>query len=118
MLRSNASDVSAEQLPMPSDLKASAASTPEVPAIEPPSVKLIVRLFVIPLVIVGAAVGVMFLIGRMAGGEPSFDEAIARLKSTAGGERTGDFLIGPGAKQRYLDAQTLTDKMKSGMNDA
>src|SRR5438094_475171 len=114
MLRSNASDVSAEQLLMPSDLKAPAASTPEAPAIEPPSVKLIVRLFLIPLIIVAAAVGVMFLIGRMAGGEPSFEEAIARLKATAGGQRTADFLVGPGAKQRYLDAKTLTDKMKSG----
>src|SRR5207249_2761171 len=117
MLRSNASDLSAEQLPMPSDLKPAAPPTPEAPAIEPPSVKLIVRLFLIPLIIVAAAVGVMFLIGRMAGGEPSFDEAIARLKGTAGGERTADWLVGPGAKQRYLDAKTLTDKMKSGMSE-
>jgi hypothetical protein len=109
-----------DELPMPSDLKTTAqtALTTEEPLVEPPSAKLIVRLFVIPLVIVAAAVGVMFLIGRMAGSEPSFDEAIARLKGTAGGARTGDFLIGPGAKQRYLDAKTLTDKMKSGMDDA
>src|SRR6266550_3221841 len=100
MLRSNAGDLSAEQLPMPSDLKATAPSAQDVPAIEPPSVKLIVRLFLIPLIIVAAAVGVMFLIGRMAGGEPSFDEAIARLRGTAGGQRTADYLVGPGAKQR------------------
>src|SRR5438105_12835751 len=109
-----------DQLPMPSDLaRAGQSNTADksehLPAIEPPSVKLIVRLFLIPLIIVAAAVGVMFLIGRMAGGEPSFDEAIARLKGTAGGERTADWLVGPGAKQRYLDAKTLTDKMKSGM---
>jgi hypothetical protein len=119
MLQRDPSQVS-EDLPMPSDLKRAAQNAPPTgePLVEPPSVKLIVRLFVIPLVIVAAAVGVMFLIGRMAGSEPSFDEAIARLKSTSGGARTGEFLIGPGAKQRYLDAKTLTDKMKSGMDDA
>ena len=43
---------------------------------EPPSVKLIVRLFVIPLIIVALAVGVMFLIALMAGGTPSIEEAL------------------------------------------
>jgi hypothetical protein len=51
----------------------------------------------------------------LAGREPTFDEAIARLRNPGGG-RTADYLIGPGAKQRYLDAKTLTDKMKSGMS--
>src|SRR5947207_1456120 len=103
-------------LPMPSDL-ARASDKPHASetVVEPPSVKLIVRLFVIPLFIVAAAVGVMFLIGLMAGREPSFDEAIARLKNPGGG-RTADYLIGPGAKQRYLDAKALTDRMKSGMS--
>src|SRR5438874_4424569 len=114
------------QLPMPSDLvNAGGAGAPanlgagsaESSVGEPPSVKLIVRLFLIPLLIVAAAVGVMFLIGLLAGREPSFDEAIARLRNP-GGSRTGDYLIGPGAKQRYLDAKTLTDKMKSGMSSA
>src|SRR5437867_4217054 len=73
-------------LPMPSDL-AGASDKPHTreTAVEPPSVKLIVRLFLIPLFIVAAAVGVMFLIGLMAGREPSFDEAIARLKNAGGG---------------------------------
>src|SRR5262245_62059070 len=104
-------------LPMPSDVTraTAAASTPDQAVIEPPSVKLIVRLFLIPLLIVAAAVGVMFLVGLLAGKEPSFDEAIARLRSNAGGGRTAEYLIGPGAKQRYLDAKALTDKMKSGM---
>jgi hypothetical protein len=125
MLRPDSELRPVEQLPMPSDVKrATAPSTSPAspqqnladPPIEPPSVKLIVRLFLIPLVIVSLAVGVMFLIGRLAGSGPSFDEAIARLKNTSGGERTADWLIGPGAKQRYLDAKTLTDKMKSGMS--
>ena len=79
---------------------------------EPPSAKLIVRLFLIPLLIVGAAVGVMFLIGRLAGGTPTTDELIARLKNPGGG-RTVDLLIGPGSKQRYLDAKALIDTMRT-----
>src|SRR4029079_874006 len=78
--------------------------------------KLLVRLFVIPAIIVGAAVGVMLLIGALAGGEPTFEQAMARLKNP-GGERTAEWLVGPGSKQRYMDAKALTDKMKSGMNE-
>jgi len=105
-------------LPMPSDISGAQNSTaaPERTLIEPPSVKLIVRLFLIPLLIVAAAVGVMFLVGLLAGKEPTFDEAIARLRSNPSGGRTAEYLIGPGAKQRYLDAKSLTDKMKSGMS--
>jgi hypothetical protein len=110
---------------MPSDLKratAPAGATPSsasgaAPAVvEPPSVKLIVRLFVIPLFIVAAAVGVMMLISMLAGSGASFDEALQRFKNP-GGERTADWLVGPAAKQRYLDAQTLVNEMKSGMNE-
>jgi len=108
------------ELPMPSDVKsASGESAPQTPAIEPPSVKLIVRLFVIPAIIVALAVGIMLLIGRMAGGEPSLEEALARLKSP-GGERTTAWMVGPASKQRYMDAKVLTDKMKEpgGMSPA
>jgi hypothetical protein len=107
---------------MPSDVKKRApgesagAPVSPAPVIEPPSVKLIVRLFLIPLLIVAAAVGVMFLIGRMAGGEPTLDEALARLKHP-GGERTADVLVGPASKQRYIDAKTIVDKMKAGMSE-
>lgn len=96
---------------MPSDVRPESG-----PAIEPPSVKLVVRLFLIPAMIVAAAVGVMFLIGRLAGSPPTYQEALNGLKSE-GGERTADWLIGPGAKQRYLYAQTLTDRMKMGMTE-
>ncbi len=109
---------------MPSDVKsppASGTSSDEVdpivagaPVVEPPSVKLIVRLFIIPMFIVGAAVGVMFLIGRLAGGTPSTDEILTRLRNPGGG-RTAQMLIGPGSKQRFLDAKALTDTMKGGM---
>src|SRR3954453_13766056 len=109
-------------LQMPSDVRKAVGPTAggagvdaaghEVEAIEPPSVKLIVRLFLIPLVIVALAVGVMFLMGLMAGGEPTVQEAVQRLKSP-GRERTADYLVGPASKQRYLDAKTLVDKMKS-----
>jgi len=103
------------ELPMPSDLRASAQpeSSNQV-TVEPPSVKLIVRLFLIPFLIVATAVGVIYLISLMAGRDPTIDEAITGLKS-AGGERTGELLVGPGSKQRYLYAKTLTDKMKLGM---
>src|SRR5450432_436551 len=111
-----------DQLPMPSDMKkgnAPAASSVSSEPIEPPSVKLIVRLFLIPLAIVAFAVGIMFLIGLLAGGEPSMEDAVARLRNP-GGERTADYLVGPASKQRYLDAKTLVDKMKSpaGMSEA
>lgn len=112
---------------MPSDVKAlrapGASSAPSggvdplvtgAPVIEPPSVKLIVRLFLIPMFIVGAAVGVMFLIGRLAGGTPTTDELLTRLRNPGGG-RTAQMLIGPGSKQRFLDAKALTDTMKGGM---
>lgn len=105
---------------MPSDLRAEStgvAAADQTPLIEPPSVKLIVRLFVIPFLIVGAAVGVMFLISLLAGQAPSVEESINGLKSP-GGNRTANLLIGPGAKQRYLYAKTLTDHMKAGMSDA
>jgi HEAT repeat protein len=99
---------------MPSDV--AAKQSDDATVLEPPSAKLIVRLFLIPALIVAAAVGVMFLIGRMAGSAPTFEEALNGLKSQ-GGERTADWLVGPGAKQRYLYAQTLTDQMKLGMSE-
>src|SRR4051812_45362724 len=110
-----------ESLPMPSDIKKSeandAATSPQTELIEPPSAKLIVRLFLIPLIIVALAVGVMFLIGLLAGGKPSFEEALTRLREP-GGERTADVLVGPGSKQRYMDAKTVADKiMKIGATD-
>ena len=110
---------------MPSDVKRSAAAanaaptgTSAEPLPEPPSAKLIARLFIIPLLIVAAAVGIMFLIGRMAGASPSFEDALARLRNPGGG-RTVDMLIGPGSKQRYMDAKTVADKiMKVGTDPA
>ena len=113
------------ELPMPSDvLKAAGYPSTEAPPTdpapsvgEPPSVKLIVRLFVIPLFIVAVAVGVMFLISLLAGGTPSMEEALERLKSP-GGNRTAEWLVGPASKHRYMDAKTLVDKMKGGMGEA
>ncbi|HZN65288.1 MAG TPA: hypothetical protein VFB66_08280 [Tepidisphaeraceae bacterium] len=120
-------------LPMPSDVaKADAAGPPPGVAAEvhggrgnpnaeavgePPSVKMVVRLFVIPLIIVALAVGVMFLISLMAGGTPSMEEALERLKRP-GGNRTAEWLIGPASKQRYMDAKTIVDRMKAGMGEA
>lgn len=100
---------------MPSDLNRApeSAPAPAAPDVgEPPSVKLIVRLFVIPLIIVAVAVGIMTLISLIAGSGVSMDEAVSRLKNP-GGARTADWLVGPGAKQRYLDAKALVDHMKS-----
>jgi hypothetical protein len=111
-------------LMMPSDVK-QASHTPapsSAPAeqnlpIEPPSAKLIVRLFVIPLFVVAAAVGVMFIIGLLAGGPSTMEDALERLRAP-GGQRTTPWLVGPGAKQRFMDAKALTDHMKAGMNES
>jgi hypothetical protein len=107
---------------MPSEVKASPATGAapdaqtgaDAPLVEPPSVKLIVRLFLIPLMIVAAAVGVMFLIGLLAGGTPSTEELVARLRHPGGG-RTANLLVGPGSKQRFLDAEALSDTIRAGM---
>src|SRR4051794_7841980 len=106
------------ELPMPSDVKSVPAADAQAPLIEPPSVKLIVRLFLIPLCIVAVAVGIMFLISLLAGRTPSVDEAISGLKSGGGGGRTAELLVGPAAKQRYLYAKTLTDHMKLGLSES
>src|SRR5689334_17075616 len=101
--------------PMPPDVKREAASSAP-PASEPPSAKLIVQLFVVPLAFVALAVGTMFLIGLFAGAgsSPSLEQALDRLHNP-GGERTADLLVGPGSKQRYMDAKTVADKiMKVG----
>jgi hypothetical protein len=108
-----------EPLLMPSDAKAAAGPGGGTPAVdlavgEPPSVKLIVRLFLIPLMIVAAAVGVMFLIGLLAGGTPSMEELVQRLRRPGGG-RTANVLVGPGSKQRFLDAEALSDTIRAGM---
>jgi thioredoxin-like negative regulator of GroEL len=102
---------------MPSDLADVAAPAGDsTPSVEPPSAKLIVRLFLIPLLIVAAAVGVMMLIGRMAGGPISAEKALERLKNSGGG-RTADVLVGPASKQRYMDAKALVDHMKQGLSE-
>jgi hypothetical protein len=95
----------------------SSTETPQADAaaIEPPSAKLIVRLFLIPLLIVGAAVGVMLLVGLMAGGDKSIDQALQDLSNTSGGERTGVFL-GPASEERYNDANQIVQQMKAGMS--
>ena len=105
---------------MPSEVKTAPASgapgaaAPDAAVGELPSVKLIVRLFLIPLMIVAAAVGVMFLIGLLAGGTPSTEELVARLRRPGGG-RTANVLVGPGSKQRFLDAEALSDTIRAGM---
>jgi hypothetical protein len=98
---------------MPSDLKsADDAGTRKLPPPpEPPSVKLIVRLFLIPMLIAGAVIGIMVPFGWLTGGQKSLDVAINDLKRP-GGQRTGEWLVGPGAKQRYIDAKTIIDHLR------
>jgi len=117
------------ELPMPSEVRALAvkelgdAAQPSGAqggnrgagaVVEPPSIKLILRLFIIPLLIAAAVVGIMLPIAYMVG-TPSLDSAMERLKNP-GGERTMS-MVGPGAKQRYMDAKTLVDHMKSGLDE-
>lgn len=99
--------------------QASGAGEPDRGAgavVEPPSVKLILRLFIIPLLIAAAVVGIMLPIAHLAGGPSSLDAAMERLKNP-GGERTMS-LVGPGSKQRYMDAKTLVDHMKAGLSES
>jgi len=100
---------------MPSDVKREQTAAPapqDHPQIEPPSFKLLGQLFIIPLIIVCAAVGIMFLIGVFAGSEqtPSLEQALSRLHNPGGG-RTADVLVGPGSKQRYIDAKAVADHL-------
>src|SRR5687767_12862008 len=119
-----------EPLPMPSDVKgagAAGASAPagesavaegattkkELPPVaEPPSARLIVRLFLIPLLIAAGVVTVMLLFGALSGGYKSVYEAVDELERTGGGERTADVLVGPGSKQRYIAAQYISFEMR------
>jgi hypothetical protein len=104
---------------MPSDLKGveskpSAAAAPGAklsPPPEPPSVKLIVRLFLIPLLIAGAVIGIMVPFGWLTGEKKSLEVALTDLRRP-GGQRTGEWLVGPGAKQRYIDAKTIVDHLR------
>jgi hypothetical protein len=58
----------------------------------------------------------MIPIGRMAGGPVSMEQALERLKKPGGEKTLG--LIGPGAKQRYMDAKALVDHMTGGLSEA
>jgi hypothetical protein len=71
---------------MPSDVKRQQQASQIDPVIEPPSFKLLGQLFIIPLLIVSGAVGIMFLIGVFAGSEqtPSLEQALQRLHNPGG----------------------------------
>lgn len=57
-------------------------SIEELPAVEPPSAGFIVQLFLIPMLIVGAIVGVYALFGRLAYGEQDWRTLVAELRNT------------------------------------
>ena len=54
----------------------------DLPPVEPPSAGFIVQLFLIPMLIVGAIVGVYALFGRLAGGEQDWRTLVTELKNT------------------------------------
>ena len=54
----------------------------ELPPVEPPSAGFIVQLFLIPLLIVGAIVGVYALFGRMASGEQDWRTLVTELRNS------------------------------------
>ena len=54
----------------------------DLPAVEPPSAGFIVQLFLIPLLIVGAIVGVYALFGRMASGEQDWRTLVTELRNS------------------------------------
>src|SRR5688572_28315698 len=106
---------------MPSDVEkrkgraAPGAHPQQQPLVEPPSAKMIVRLFLIPLLVAAAVVGIMLPIGCLTEGPVSLETAITRLKNP-GGERTLG-MVGPGSKQRYMNAKAVVDHMKGGLNE-
>jgi hypothetical protein len=113
-------------LPMPSEVKAEIAKEAAAAnagtgggaasgIVEPPSIKMVLRLFIIPLLIAAAVVGIMLPVSWMTQGPATLDQAIERLKKP-GGERTMN-MVGPGSKQRYMDAKTLVDHMKQGLDE-
>ena len=90
-----------------------ATTKKELPPLpEPPSAKMIVRLFLIPLLIAGAVVLIMTLIGALSGGYKSVYDAIDEFEKLGGGGRTADVLVGPGSKQRYIAAQYISIEMR------
>ena len=102
---------------MPSDVRSDPAQGGgPAPLPEPPSAKLVVRLFLIPLLIVAAAIGVMLLIRGCTPSDMSLSDALRELRRS-GGERTGPF-IGPAAKQRYLAASVLIKRLREGLDEA
>jgi hypothetical protein len=54
----------------------------ELPPVEPPSAGFIVQLFLIPMLIVGAIVGVYALFGRLAYGEQDWRTLVSELRNT------------------------------------
>lgn len=54
----------------------------DLPPVEPPSAGFIVQLFLIPMLIVGAIVGVYALFGRLAGGEQDWRTLVTELRNT------------------------------------
>ncbi len=54
----------------------------DLPPVEPPSAGFIVQLFLIPLLIVGAIVGVYALFGRMASGEQDWRTLVTELRNS------------------------------------
>jgi HEAT repeat protein len=54
----------------------------ELPPVEPPSAGFIVQLFLIPMLIVGAIIGVYALFGRLAGGEQDWRTLVSELRNT------------------------------------
>lgn len=57
-------------------------SVEELPPVEPPSAGFIVQLFLIPMLIVGAIVGVYALFGRLAGGEQDWRTLVTELRNS------------------------------------
>ena len=105
---------------MPSDVekqegRGAPGGGPSQELVEPPSAKMFVRLFLIPLLIAAAVVGIMLPIGCLTEGSVSLETAITRLKNP-GGERTLG-MVGPGSKQRYMDAKAVVDHMKGGLTE-
>lgn len=81
----NQSPQSDEQAPVSTASEQPAESTrgiEDLPPVEPPSAGFIVQLFLIPMLIVGAIVGVYALFGQLAGGEQDWRTLVSELRNS------------------------------------
>ena len=78
----NPAQIDVRETPVSASGAGSQRGIEELPPVEPPSAGFIVQLFLIPMLIVGAIVGVYALFGRLAHGEQDWRTLVTELRNT------------------------------------